>query len=106
MNQDLRVKVLTLYKMIRKVHVRLLPPEMRDIADPMLKQEFRSHLDSDDSQTYMGQFVEKWIDYYEQMSNVQNIEELGRDMTEDEKAFLSEEQKESLSEIKKLVTEL
>lgn len=40
--------------MIRKVHVRKLPVEMRDIADPMLKQEFRSHLDAKEGDRYLG----------------------------------------------------
>lgn len=79
---------------------------MRDIADPMLKQEFRSHLDSKEGDKYLGQFVEKWIDYYEIVYSANSLNDLARDMTEEEKAYLSSEQKTNLQEIKKLVTDL
>lgn len=50
--------------------------------------------------------MEKWIDYYEIVRSAKSLNDLARDMTEDEKAFLSSEQKTNLEEIKKLVTDL
>lgn len=68
----------------------------------MLAQEFRLHLDNSDEK-FTAQFIEKWVEYYEHITSIESIEQLGKNLSEDEKALLTQEQKENIDEIKKLV---
>jgi len=70
----------------------------------MLKQEFRAHLDGDPQ--YLKIFGEKWLEYYRHITSVDSIKDLGKPLTSDELKLFTDNQKEGLEEIKKLVEEL
>lgn len=70
----------------------------------MLSQEFRLHMETPDGD-YTAQFVQKWVEYYTEITSAESIDHLGRNMTEREKALLTQDQKENMEELKKLVNE-
>ena len=61
-------------------------------------------MDSSDD-NFTNQFFSKWVEYYEMISIAESVQDIGRNLTEDEKVMLTEEQKENLAEFKKLVVE-
>ena len=70
----------------------------------MLKQEFRLHID-DGSDAFVPQFIEKWVDYYEYMTGIEDVNELGRDLSPREQKLLTPEQVENMKELKKLINQ-
>lgn len=70
----------------------------------MLSQEFRLHMETPEG-NYTEQFIQKWVEYYTEITSAESIEHLGRPMSDKERALLTQEQKESMEELKKLVNE-
>lgn len=102
---DIRRQTLRLYYLIKKAHVRVLDEQMRCIGDPYVRQEFREHLNGDES--YMPVFLEQWVDYYEKLVNANTLDEFAKELPKEKLSTLTNEQKASLEEIKKVMqTEL
>ncbi len=100
---------LRLYRRILETH-RALPPHHRKLGDAMVKAEFRMHAHAD--QSFLLQFERQWRDYLTVLRNQLASEPsrsapssahapaqaLGRELSDDELAALSAEQRVSLIE--------
>ena len=95
----LKKSLLRLYYLIKKAHVQTLPPKMRAIGDPFVTQEFKAHLDSTDPKFLKG-FIENWVEYYQTLAASSTAEELARSLSAEKLRLLSEEQRETLQQIK------
>lgn len=89
-----------LYYLIKKAHVQSLPPKMRELGDRFVKQEFRAHLQNNEPK-YMQGFVEKWIEYYQQLSQIKDPKDMGRDLDPQTlQSRFTAEQREALEKIR------
>lgn len=63
-------ELLALYRGIVRMHKARLPPEMRQIGDSYVRQEFRSHLRSKNPVTpaQWGEFRQQWAGYLAMLS--------------------------------------
>ena len=98
-----------LYRRILETH-RALPPQHKKLGDAMAKAEFRKHANADES--FLLQFERQWRDYLTVLRNQLASEPsrsapasahtpahaLGRELSDDELAALSAEQRVSLFE--------
>jgi len=89
---------LALYRSILRAHQRLLPPEARELGDAYVKEEFKLHRDA--APNFLVQFERQWRDYLTSLKVTQNEGVIGREMTPDEVASLSDDQKVQLLKIR------
>lgn len=82
-----------------KSHVRHLPPKMRVVGDPFVRQEFKSHIKETDPRFMQG-FIEKWIDYYKMLESAKSVEDIGQSIDKNSDQMLSQEQKDTLKKLK------
>jgi hypothetical protein len=85
---------LRLYRSILREH-RHLPPEMRMLGDPYVKEEFRLHKNA--KPEHLQPFYEQWIDYLGHLRNAShNPEALGQNIPIETIDQLDDEQKQKL----------
>ena len=90
---------LALYRSILRAHERYLPADARQLGDAYVKAEFGLHREA--SPDFLTQFERQWRDYLTTLRTMNPEEELiGREMTADEIAALSDEQKVQLLKIR------
>ena len=92
---------LALYRDILRAHQKFLPANARELGDAYVKKEFIEHRTA--SPEFLGQFERQWRDYLTVLRRDDGASEdqlIGRDLTADEIAALSDEQKVKLLEIK------
>ena len=90
---------LALYRSILRAHAKYLPPNARDLGDAYVKREFQLHRGA--SESFLSQFERQWRDYLTTLrAGAGNEEPIGRELTADEVAALSDEQKVQLLKIK------
>ena len=82
---------LALYRSILRAHQRYLPPSARELGDAYVKSEFELHRGA--SAGFMAQFEREWRDYLTTLAVADKDGASGREMTADEVAALSDEQK-------------
>ena len=85
---------LALYRSIIRAHQHYLPADARQLGDAYVRSEFTLHRDA--SATFMVQFERQWRDYLTTLRASDADAPLGREMTADEVAALSDEQKVQL----------
>mmetsp|Transcript_32434 Transcript_32434/g.64666 ORF Transcript_32434/g.64666 Transcript_32434/m.64666 type:complete len:113 (-) Transcript_32434:50-388(-) len=88
---------LSLYRQILRAH-RKLPEAQRELGDAYVKAEFRLHRGA--SATFALQFERQWRDYLTVLSRPEDDGTVGRVMTPEEVAALSDEQKVQLLKIR------
>lgn len=86
-----RTQVLTLYRGILRCHRRVLPHEMRQLGDAYVRDEFRKHKDA--KPEFVPAFMAGWTEYLQEL----NAGQVGRDLSESERAALNDEQVIQLS---------
>ena len=91
---------LALYRQILRTHERLLPADARALGNAYVKAEFELHRDA--SANFAVQFERQWRDYLITLraSNPDDAASIGREMSDDEIAALSDEQKVQLLKIR------
>ena len=89
---------LALYRSILRAHQRYLPPDARALGDAYVKEEFALHKDASDN--FMVQFDRQWRDYLTTLRATDAEAPIGREMTAEEVAALSDEQKIQLLKIR------
>ena len=96
----LQYPTLALFRSILRAHQKYLPPTHRELGDSYVKAEFRLHRGA--SANFLTQFERQWRDYLTTLRVSSGAEgaSLGREMTADEIAALSDEQKVKLLEIR------
>ena len=96
--QPLEYPRLALYRDILRAHQRFLPADARQLGDAYVKAEFKLHKGA--SESFLMQFERQWRDYLTtlKLSNADGA--IGREMTAEEIATLSDEQKIKLLEIR------
>lgn len=92
----LEYPTLALYRDILRAHQRYLPPDARELGDAYVRHEFTEHRNA--SADFMLQFERQWRDYLTTIRSSDTEEPIGRAMTADEVAALSDEQKVQLRE--------
>ena len=88
------LRVLSLYKQIMRLH-QAMEPEMRSIGDAYVRSEFRAHRGASEAQLHT--FERAWRDYAT-LLQVQSGAAPGRDLTAEEAAAMSPEQRTALAE--------
>ena len=88
---------LALYRSILRAHQRYLPADARELGDAYVRSEFALHRNA--SANFVAQFERQWRDY---LTTLRASEEgdIGREMTPEEVADLSDEQKVQLLKIR------
>ena len=89
---------LALYRNILRAHQKYLPASARELGDAYVKKEFHDHRGA--SAEFLGQFERQWRDYLTTLKLTSDDGKLGRTMTADEVAALSDEQKVQLLKIR------
>jgi len=88
---------LQLYARILRLHRRKLPAAMRTLGDAYVREEFRRHASVSD-RALLAQFFTAWEQYLETLELQKG--EIGRDLSEAERASLSEDQQLKLGELR------
>ena len=111
--------MLRLYRRLYKVHGQFLSVEQRMLGDRFVRTEFRRHVQV--SPRDAGLFYKGWCDYLRQLEAGAALQQrrglglsgsaraagaTGRDMTPDELAMLSDEQRERLVNLRRHALEL
>ena len=91
-------RAVVLYRAILKVHRIKLPVTLRVLGNEYVKNEFKLHKNVKNS-ALLDKFYNGWEDYLRMMIR-QELDTIGKDMTEDELAQLSDEQREKLTTLK------
>uniref|UniRef100_A0A7S3X4S6 Succinate dehydrogenase assembly factor 3 n=1 Tax=Strombidinopsis acuminata TaxID=141414 RepID=A0A7S3X4S6_9SPIT len=87
--------LLKLYRDIRVAH-RSLPAAHRKLGDAYVRQEFRQHRAA--APEFLSEFQRQWRDYLTQLRRqASRGDVLGRSLSEEEIAALSDEQRHSLA---------
>eukprot|EP00756_Hemistasia_phaeocysticola_P063945 Hpha_TRINITY_DN7410_c0_g1::TRINITY_DN7410_c0_g1_i1::g.95895::m.95895 len=96
-----RLAALTLYRRILKAHGSgVLSPAQRSLGDKYVKTEWRRHMRV--SPEVASAFYAEWFHYLEHLSNHRGAQSggVGRHLTDEETALLSEDQRKKLAEIR------
>lgn len=80
-----------------RAHQQHLPAAARELGDGYVRAEFRLHRGA--SETFMPQFERQWRDYLTTLRRAPTEGTIGRQMTSEEVAALSDEQKVQLMKI-------
>lgn len=91
--------MLALYRTILKLHVIKLAPVQREFGDKFVRSEFHRHLIANEK--YARLFYASWYDYVAQLDRGVT----SRNLTKDEAALLSDDQKGKLTEIRRYVVQ-
>eukprot|EP00752_Nemacystus_decipiens_P014808 g13182.t1 len=91
-----RSSVIRLYKDILRQHRFALPPKQRELGDRYVRSEFKAHKEATGDQ--VAQFMHAWQSYLEQLRSGSG--QVGRPLSEDDAAHLSDEQREQLLRLK------
>ena len=103
-----------LYRRVLRLHRQKLPAVQRAVGDEYVKKEFRAHQSLPDDSEFQRPFAEAWDDYCAQLESFKPLEgskgwskdaireemRLGRDMSPEDMAALSDEQREQLGRLK------
>lgn len=90
---------LALYRSILRAHQQLLPDDARDLGDSYVRKEFELHRGASDD--FRQQFERQWRDYLTTLrSSATSEQPVGREMTPEEIAAMSDEQKVQLLKIR------
>jgi hypothetical protein len=98
-SEEWRHAMLTLYRVILKLHAVRLEPVQRTFGDKFVKNEFRRHAMANEK--YARIFYASWVDYIVQLERGAT----SRSLTRDEESMLSAEQKGKLAEIRSYVVQ-
>ncbi|CUG92415.1 unnamed protein product [Bodo saltans] len=98
-SEEWRQSMLTLYRVILKLHAVRLEPVQRTFGDKFVKNEFRRHAMANEK--YARIFYSSWVDYIVQLERGAT----SRSLTRDEESMLSAEQKGKLAEIRSYVVQ-
>eukprot|EP01065_Artemidia_motanka_P011839 TRINITY_DN16458_c0_g1_i1.p2 TRINITY_DN16458_c0_g1~~TRINITY_DN16458_c0_g1_i1.p2 ORF type:complete len:136 (+),score=61.21 TRINITY_DN16458_c0_g1_i1:58-408(+) len=88
-----RAESLRLYRTILRAHGRVLPPQHRDLGDAYVKAEFRKHRQV--KPEFANAFYTEWFRYLQHLV-APSGGGIGRSLTDEEMAVLSDEQREKL----------
>ena len=103
-----------LYRRVLRLHRQKLPAVQRSIGDEYVKKEFRAHQSLPEDSEFHAPFAKAWDDYCVQLEafkplegskgwskeGIRNEMRLGKEMSAEEIAALSDEQREQLSRLK------
>lgn len=92
--------VIHLYRVIFKVHTKFLHPLQREFGDGFVRSQFNLHRHLDERQALT--FYKSWVDYVAQIESGV----VGRDMSAEEEALLTDEQRAKMGEIRKETIEI
>eukprot|EP00331_Platyophrya_macrostoma_P004279 CAMPEP_0176424368 /NCGR_PEP_ID=MMETSP0127-20121128/10801_1 /TAXON_ID=938130 /ORGANISM="Platyophrya macrostoma, Strain WH" /LENGTH=144 /DNA_ID=CAMNT_0017805423 /DNA_START=90 /DNA_END=524 /DNA_ORIENTATION=+ len=91
--------MLTLYRTILKLHVMKLQPVQREFGDKFVRAEFHRHITANEK--YARLFYASWFDYVAQLDRGVT----SRNLTKEEAALLSTDQKGKLTDIRRYVVQ-
>ena len=105
---------LRLYARVLRLHRQKLPAMQRSIGDEYVKKEFRAHQQVEAGSEFHAPFMKAWEDYCEQLDAFRPLEgsqgwtkegireqvRLGKDLTEEQVAAMSEEQRQQVAKLK------
>ena len=103
-----------LYRRVLRLHRQKLPAVQRAMGDEYVKKEFRAHQMLEPDSEFHAPFQSAWEDYCAKLDAFKPLEgsrgwskdgireemRLGRNMSQEEIASLSEEQRDQLSKLK------
>mmetsp|Transcript_20532 Transcript_20532/g.46591 ORF Transcript_20532/g.46591 Transcript_20532/m.46591 type:complete len:114 (-) Transcript_20532:91-432(-) len=93
-----RVRALSLYRSLLRLHASRLPAELRSLGDKYVQSEFRAHKASTDAKVLAG-FYGAWEDYQRQLlARSTEGGGLGRELPAD--VEMTEEQREQLGKLR------
>uniref|UniRef100_A0A6B2LUV6 Succinate dehydrogenase assembly factor 3 n=1 Tax=Arcella intermedia TaxID=1963864 RepID=A0A6B2LUV6_9EUKA len=93
------MKVLSLYRSILRMHQKKLPKDLRSLGDSYVRSEFKA-IKKAKTPNFHTTFLKSWNDYLEKLSLSQDIQNLGKDLHQSDKAKLSKEQIYQLNQLK------
>ena len=99
-SSGLGLRGLRLYASVLRAH-RALPPQMRELGDRYVREEFRRHRTA--SATFLQPFLSEWQNYVASLPRAGAEEAsvvIGRDLAPDQAASLSQEQLEQLARLR------
>lgn len=92
-----RIRALSLYKRILRLHKQKLPDLYRSVGDKYVRQEFRAHQDVSEEQE--KQFMTQWEDYAAHLALEADLFGIGRDLADKEVEEMTEDQKAQLQKL-------
>lgn len=98
-------RAIKLLRSILRVHRQKLNPQMREIGDKYVLNEFKLHKKTT-ALEQLTQFYDGWEKYLRYIQNQNANSRFGRDLRAEEQNILSEDQKRKLHEIKVETTTL
>jgi len=101
--KEIKLKTLSLYRNILKMHYMKLNEEMRVFGDYFVKSEFTlNYRQADEAQLKI--FFNHWVNYLESMKKMKDLKnEIKTDGLESLKTKMDIDQKKSLDDIKNLI---
>lgn len=102
-------RAISLYRSILKAHGSKLPADLRQLGNAYVRNEFKLHKTVTHEQR-LADFYQSWDEYLQMMAKQTPRGKVGREMRENERKYLSDEQKDKLvelqEEIKKDINEV
>jgi hypothetical protein len=96
MNISHKIKVLSLYRSIFKLHKVKLNELQLYLGNEYVRNEFKLHKTAKNPM-HISQFMNEWENY---LSILKNEKEISKELTNEEKNNLTEEQKKQLEKLK------
>lgn len=99
LSESWKRSMLNLYRTILKLHAMKLQPVQREFGDKFVRSEFHRHITANEK--YARLFYVSWYDYIAQLDRGVT----SRNMSKEEAAMLSDDQKGKLTEIRRYVVQ-
>ena len=104
---ELKKRTVALYYRILKNHLRRLPSQLRQFGNLYVRHEFDQHRNNQSTLEQYKEFFQAWEDYNTNLQgNRDKGTSLGKSLSEEELSLLSDEQKNSLNQLKDRANDL
>mmetsp|Transcript_659 Transcript_659/g.1420 ORF Transcript_659/g.1420 Transcript_659/m.1420 type:complete len:105 (-) Transcript_659:85-399(-) len=88
-----------LFRSIMRLHRSKLPPPMRSLGDAYVRKEFKLHYKPDVKENHRKMFLSEWGNYVQTISAQASV--VGKELSEDQRSKLNDEQKTQLGNLEK-----